>query len=373
MNLFCKNYSATCYKDISTSSYSFCQNLAKLRTIRIQYSLYFTMKNALQRRWNIWSYEKLLNFLLLYSSLTISVCLQSSMPHLATLWLQGMQNENNRQQQATTTTTKTLRRTHFYNSKTQVSPCRAASSCLFIKVFGSCIVLLAMREREKGGGGGKKERKRSVAWHSMPLPAHWVACRARARVNFLSYLLARHLCQGRKVILCCLLSFCCCFSPILLLLFLRSTWNHKCSRCWCHRCRRCWWRLTRPEVVQNLKRKSIVREQAQWPPEPEPEPEAAAAAWPLDAIFGHNDITRSHIHMRAHTHTHTNSHTRHTRYAFFVVFYWVIGAFICHTPHARFMPAMCHVAKTNSCLSVLLSLCPSVRLSFRPASQPDSQ
>lgn len=228
-------------------------------------------------------------------------------------------------------------------------------------------------KERRGGGGGKKERKRSVAWHSMPLPAHWVACRARARVNFLSYLLARHLCQGRKVILCCLLSFCCCFSPILLLLFLRSTWNHKCSRCWCHRCRRCWWRLTRPEVVQNLKRKSIVREQAQWPPEPEPEPEAAAAAWPLDAIFGHNDITRSHIHMRAHTHTHTNSHTRHTRYAFFVVFYWVIGAFICHTPHARFMPAMCHVAKTNSCLSVLLSLCPSVRLSFRPASQPDSQ
>lgn len=23
------------------------------------------------------------------------------------------------------------------------------------------------------------------------------------------------------------------------------------------------------------------------------------------------------------------------------LFYWVIGAFICHTPHARFMPAMC--------------------------------
>lgn len=33
---------------------------------------------------------------------------------------------------------------------------------------------------------------------------------------------------------------------------------------------------------------------------------------------------------------------------FVVVFYWVIGAFICHKPHARFMPAMCHVAKNKT-------------------------
>lgn len=34
------------------------------------------------------------------------------------------------------------------------------------------------KERERGEG---RERKRSVPWHSMPLPAHWVACRERAR------------------------------------------------------------------------------------------------------------------------------------------------------------------------------------------------
>lgn len=279
-----------------------------------------------------------------------------------------MQNKNNRQQQQQQEQQKTLRRTHFYNSKTEVSPCRAASSCLFIRVFGSCIVLLAMQGRQR-----ERERKGGVCC-GMPLPAHWVACRESARAWTFCHIFwpgtfvkdAKSFCVAFSAAAVCRLFCCCCCC-------LRSTWNHKCSRCrrCCRRC--CWWRLTRPEVVQNLKRKSIVREQAQWPPLPEPEPEAAAAALPSDAIFGHNDITRSHTH----THRHASSHTRHTRYAFFVVFYWVIGAFICHTPHARFMPAMCHVAKTNSRLSVPLSRCPSVQLSLcpfvLPASQPVSQ
>lgn len=139
--------------------------------------------------------------------LSISAFLQSSKPYLPTLWLQGMQNENNRQQQQQQEQQKTLRRTHFYNSKTEVSPCRAASSCLFIRVFGSCIVLLAMQERERKQGG-----KGGVLWHAV---ACSLSCmpRERARVNFLSFLLARHLCQGRKVSLCCLFCyrlFCCC-------------------------------------------------------------------------------------------------------------------------------------------------------------------
>lgn len=172
----------------------------------------------------------------------------------------------------TKTKTKTsfnLCRTHFYNSKTSPDE----SSCLFIRVFGSCIVLLSFRFLYSGycskrGGGGEDERtKQLIELHA---------------ANFLSYLLAplsrtrNHLCRN---LLASSLAFAFRLFLTLLLFLCGQKWNCKCCRaCGCLSCclscrSRCCrllmtltLTLTRPEVVQNLKRKSIVRQAAHWSP-----------------------------------------------------------------------------------------------------------